>query len=257
MNVVKGSPGLAPEVASQLADPQTCFLFLGFGFHRWYARVLLHVLQTYDHRIPSLAVEGPTFFDHQDSARTSLFFEQPLIEFRHHLWSDFSRGLRRRYESVAERPPTHELPHDAPKVFLCHDSRDREQVSDLEERLHQHGIDTWRDKQDLRGGDNWDRRIERVLKDQLHYVLILETPQMLERAESYVHKEISEALERQKHFDEGFRFVIPVTFKPCGGLERLNDFHRFDFASGRGVVELAEEIRSDWKRRHEKRGEIA
>jgi hypothetical protein len=250
VNVVKGAPALPAYVAGQLADPQTSFLFLGFGFQRWFARVLLHVLQTYGHRNRSLAIEAASFFDHPESKHTALFFEKEhKIEFRQHSWFEFAAELRRRYQAQTRAPAIRDLSANAPKVFLCHDSRDRDRVMGVEEQLQALGIATWRDRQDLRGGDDWDRRIEQVVRKQVDYVLVLETPNMLQRPESYIHKEIKEALERQDRFDQGERFLIPAILEACPGLERLSHLHRVDLTSSDGVQRLAVEIQSDWNKR--------
>ncbi len=247
VNVVRGTPQLPGYIEGQLADKKTSFLFLGFGFQRWYVRVLLHVLQTYDHRNRSLAIEASSFFQHPDVLCSSLFFEQKQkIEFHQQSWGDFAAELRRRYEAQEGKPQARPVPAHAPKVFLCHDTRDREKVVTIQEELQSRGINTWRDQQDLRGGDNWDRQIVQVVKKQVDYVLVLQTPNMLERAETYIHTEIAEALERQKRFDQGERFLIPAILEPCDGLERLSHLHREDLTKGDGVGRLAETIQRDW-----------
>jgi hypothetical protein len=250
VNVVRGAPPLPAYIAGQLADPQMSFLFLGFGFQRWYTRVLLHALQTYHHRNRSMAVEATSFFDHPDSGHTALFFEKEhKIEFRQHSWGDFAAELRRRYEERRATPTPRELPPDAPTVFLCYDSRDRDRVMDLDEQLQALNIGTWRDQQDLRGGDEWDRRIEQVLRKQVDYVLVLQTPHMLQRPESYVHKEIKEALIRQDRFNQGEHFLIPAILEPCDGLESLSHLQRKDLTSRQSIERLATEIRDDWDKR--------
>ena len=119
VNIVKAAPALPAFILSQLADNMTSFLFLGFGFQRWYARVLLHVLRTYGHRNRSLALEGASFFEHPERAHTVLFFEQEhKIEFRQHSWLEFAMDLRQRYESQAPSKSEPDLPEDAPRVFL-------------------------------------------------------------------------------------------------------------------------------------------
>lgn len=250
VNIVRGAPPLPPFIAAQLAHPQTSFLFLGFGFQRWYTRVLLHALQTYNHRNRSMAVEAATFFNHPDSRHTALFFEKEhKIEFRQHSWAEFAAELRRRYEQQGPSAKQQELPPDAPKVFLCYDSRDREHVKDIEAHLQADGVATWRDQQDLRGGDEWDRRIEQVLEKQVDYVLVLQTPNMLARAESYIHKEIKVALERQDRFDEGDRFLIPAILQGEAGLERLGRLQYIDLTVNDGLKRLAKEILEDWHKR--------
>lgn len=250
VNVVRNAPPFPPFLAGQLADPQTSFLFLGFGFQSWYTRVLLHVMKTFGHRNRSLAVEAASFFLQLGRHQTALFFEQEhKIEFRQESWMQFASELRGRYEAQAPKPVLVELPPGTPKVFLCHDSRDRDQVMNIERQLHALGIDSWRDRQDLRGGDDWDRRIERVIQKQVDYVLVLQTPQMLQRPESYLHKEIKVAMERQDWFDQGERFLIPAILQPCKGLDRLSHLHQVDLSSGEGIHGMAKDIHQDWKRR--------
>jgi hypothetical protein len=96
------------------------------------------------------------------------------------------------------------------------------------------------------GGDDWDRRIEQVLERQIDYVLVLQTPNMLERAESYIHKEITVALARQARFDQGIRFVIPAMLQGIAGLERLSRLQCIDLTERDGVERLAKEILEDW-----------
>lgn len=250
VSVVRNTPPFPSFLAGQLADPQTSFLFLGFGFQGWYTRVLLHALKTFGHRNRSLAVEAANFFLQPGRQQTALFFEQEhKIEFRQESWTQFASELRRRYEAQAAKSGLPELPPGTPKVFLCHDSRDRDQVVKIERQLHELSVSCWRDRQDLRGGDEWDRRIERVIQKQVDYVLVLQTPQMLQRPESYLHKEIKVAMERQDWFDQGERFLIPAILQPCKGLDRLSHLHQVDLSSGEGIPGLAKDIHQDWKRR--------
>jgi len=256
VNVVRASSGLPSYVASQLAAMQTSFLFIGFGFQHWYTRILLHVLKVLGHRSRSVALEETRFFADTELASTAIFFEQNCsIVFCQHPWSQFAAELRSRYEAVEAQLLTHGSsvpPPGAPKLFLCHDSQDRDPVSELENRLHELGVDTWRDQQDLRGGEEWDWQIRHVIQKQVDYVLVLQTPNMQSRPESYLHREIAEGLERQKGFDTGQLFMIPAMLQSCTGLARLEHLHRRDLASGAGVQRLVEEILADWQQRVER-----
>ncbi len=259
VKIVTPSSGLPPAIAGRLADLQTSFLFIGFGFQRWYTRILLHVLKTQRHRSRSLALEGTAFFDHPDRSQTAVFFEQEhSIVFRQHSWRDFAAELRQRYQAVekkAKATPTPEPPSGAPKIFLCHDSRDRDGVEDVEQRLHALGVDTWRDRQDLRGGEDWGRRIRQVIAKQVDYVLVLETPHMVSRDESYLYEEIDAALERQKRFRPGRPFLIPAILERCDPLEELNHLNLADLTTQPGIERLAKEILEDWAGRQAQRSE--
>jgi len=257
VNVIKGTPALPSFITSQFGDDNTSFLFLGFGFQHWSVRLLLHVLQAHGHRGRSLALEDPTSFEHSDWPQTATFFQQEhFIEFKRLSGSAFAAKLRERYQAAApppgESPAAPQLPEGAPKVFLCHNSPDREHVALVEQRLQELGIDTWRDRQNLRGGDDWDRIIGHVIEKQIDYFLVLQSPNMMGQIESYFHKEITLALKRQAHFAEGFRFVLPAILAPCTGLDKLAAWNATDLTAPQGIQDLAEAISQDWQQRRAK-----
>ncbi|MCU1246247.1 MAG: hypothetical protein JWN02_2157 [Acidobacteria bacterium] len=92
--VVRGTPAVPDQVRSILADPSASFLFIGFGFHNWYLRVLLQVLQVYGHQSKAIAFEDTQFFDHPERQQVVGFFSgDRLIEFRPLQWETFARQL--------------------------------------------------------------------------------------------------------------------------------------------------------------------
>lgn len=251
VSVVKNAPPLPSYVTGVFAKPETSFLFLGFGFQRWYVRILLHVLQAARHRYRSLAIEDAGFFSHPDKRQTAVFFEREhLIGFKLLSWENFVLELTARHATLtgAAAAPA-PLPVDAPLAFLCHVHEDRDAVAALAERLQTLGIRIWLDRQNLRGGDNWDRLIEDVIGKQVNYVVVLQSPRMQGEIESYVFKEIKLALERQQRFAKDIRLVIPVKLEPCKPLEELVQLHWVDLAEPRGIEHLANAIREDWTRR--------
>ena len=60
--IVRGDPPLPDYIKGRLGDPETTFLFVGFGFQNWYLRVLLHVLKIYGHKSRAVALEDTGFF---------------------------------------------------------------------------------------------------------------------------------------------------------------------------------------------------
>lgn len=255
VGVIKNAPPLPSYVTARFSAPDTSFLFLGFGFQRWYVRILLHVLQAARHRYRSLALEDAGFFAHPDRAQTALFFEhEHLIGFKLLSWEDFVRELTARHSTLAvsasvaaSAAPT----ADAPLAFLCHVHEDREAVAALADRLQGLGIRIWLDRQSLRGGDDWDRLIQDVLGKHVNYVVVVQSPRMREQVRSYVYKEVQVALESQKSFARGIRFVIPVKLEPVDQLEELSRFHWIDLTTPRGVEDLVQAIREDWALRQQ------
>lgn len=255
VSVARQSPPLHPYVSSQFSDPTVSFLFLGFGFHQWYVRILLHVLKAAGHVAPSLALEDATFFDHPSHQEAALFFQSGhLLEFRKFPWPDFVAELRRSYEAtvVATRKTTAAavaLPDDAPLAFLCHENRDKPEAERIARELQEAGVRIWLDKQSLRGGDDWVKAIPRIIGQTCDYVIVLQSPRMLDERESYFHREIRMALQRQEGMAPGFAFIIPVIIEADKRLplEQLQGIHFIDLADA-GTAALAETIMLDWKR---------
>ena len=191
VNVTRDSPSLHPYVTSRFSDRATSFLFIGFGFRHWYIRILLHILKAGGHHAPSFALEDADFFMLPDQRQTVLFFQNGhFMGFRQHPWAAFARDLRERFEQRLRAephvPPARvELPDSAPTAFLCHEHQDKPQAESLVPQLQMRGIKVWLDKQNLRGGDNWAKLIPDVVTKQTQYVVVLQSPRMLDKPGSY------------------------------------------------------------------------
>ncbi len=260
VNIIQKSPPIAPYVASRFADKDASFLFIGFGFQEWHLRILLHLLQAHEHKQRSLALEGDAFFCHPGHDLTTLFYKNQLfLDFRDSSIDQFATQLRQKYQAEAPQQPAAVLPENAPIVFLCHCSENREIVVDLERKLKALGVGTWRDAQNLRGGDNWDRAIVQVLKKQVDYFVVLQTPEMWDKHERYFYTEITVATDRAKKsaerpgFDEPFKFIIPTMLTACKLLSKFDQRHTQDLTKPNGVSLLAETILEDWAARPPKK----
>jgi hypothetical protein len=250
--VVRGDPDLPEFIKGPLGDRDTTFLFLGFGFQNWYLRVLLHVLNIYGHGSRAMALEDASFFQNPEHFQTVGFFSgDHLIEFRPLRWDEFAERLCADYRGSSGSPaPAGAQPGpNAPVAFLSYASEDREAVETLGAKLAAYGIAVWQDKQNLRGGDNWRRVLRDVIAEQVDYVIVAQTRQMVSQFEGYFYHEINAALMRQDGFKEGTLFVIPVTLDDCETLKELSDLHIIDVRSDQGVSRLAREISDDWRQR--------
>lgn len=250
VNVVKGSPALPDRIRGYLADADTSFLFVGFGFQHWRVRLLLHVLSIFGHTNKSLALEDSAFFDNPELTQTIAFFsDEHAIEFQDIQWGELASKLAALYaESAGQKPPAPAEPAPgAPIVFISYASEDTEAVEQLAARLAAAGIAVWRDKQNLRGGDNWDRVLLHVIEKQVNYVLVAQSKAMLQRKEGVFYEEIHAALKRMGRMREGLRFVLPVKLEPCAGLPELKALHELNISSDAGFQGLVEAIRDDWK----------
>lgn len=260
VQIIKIEISVPDEVRSILKDPNTSFLFLGFGFQAWYLRVLLKVLDVYGPR-DKVAFEDDRFFDLPEGQHAIAFFSgDPArrIEFRHLRGETFARQLRRVYEEslapshAAEATPT---PPNAPCAFLSYASEDTTAVNELAEQLQSRGIRVWRDKQNLRAGDRWNEVLLSVIEDEekIHYVIVVQTTAMITAKRGVFRREIEAAL--KVHQDMGefegqrLRFLIPVTVGHCGSLVSLKELHEIDVTEPDGIDDLVASIKEDWEKR--------
>lgn len=263
--IVRGTPAVPDQVRSILADASASFLFIGFGFHNWYLRVLLQVLNVYGHQSKAIAFEDSQFFDHPERQQVVGFFSgDRMIEFRPLHWETFARQLSDAYESSGRKKPatshttgatsTVTSPNDKrPLAFISYASENRDRVEQLMTTLQAHGIDVWQDRQDLRAGQDWNRNLTRVIRNVVDYVIVVQTGEMLTQTEGVFHEEISQALQRQARMAEfqgdKLRFVIPVRCGDCGMLSDLSHLHVIDIDTPEGEEALASSILEDWRRR--------
>jgi TIR domain/SIR2-like domain len=258
--IVGANPPVPDQVRSILADPDASFLFLGFGFHNWYLRVLLKVMGVYGHRNKAIAFEDSQFFDHPDREQAIAFFsDDRRIDFRPLRWELFARQLREVYQASLARQttettsaPVRPAPN-APRAFLSYASQDREAVRALAERLEARGVWVWRDEQDLRAGDRWSQVLLDVINRKVEYVIVVQTPSMTTAIRGVFHREIQAALAREAEMGEfegeKLRFVIPVKIGDCALLSSLKGFHVIDVSTAAGVDSLVQSILEDSKRR--------
>jgi len=252
VRVVQHDPPLPDEIRGYVGDPDTSFVFVGFGFQFWYVRVLLHVLNVYGHKDRSVALEDPAFFTNPEHAQTVGFFGDRAIEFKQFGWPGFAERLEQMYQAQGGAKPAPAAEPaagtDAPRAFLCYASEDVEAVTRLSERLEAAGIGVWRDKQNLRGGDDWDRVLVHVIEKQVHYVIVAQSTTMDRRGEGYFYKEIAVARERQRRMRQGRIFVLPLQIESCEGLDELKDLHQMSVATEDDFGKLVQAIREDWSK---------
>jgi hypothetical protein len=269
-SVVAGEPGLPVDLQNLFHDKN--FLFLGFGLGDYHLRVLLHALKLSKSNM-SFALENPPV------AEIHLAFEQRFTEsvlFYEHLgyhalrlltssFEDFIHELHQRWIerhpggisdalSTALQRASHTSLGDGLSVFISYVMEDEDRARLLVEGLRAEGLQPWIDKEGLRFGAKWNESIERAVQQEVDYFVVLQSRALSNRIESYVHKEVKLALERQDL--RAGRFIFPVQID--ADAERLAVLERakiqtgtlYDWASD--VKKLAREIRRDSER--QKRG---
>jgi len=94
-------------------------------------------------------------------------------------------------------------------VFLSYAREDTGAAQLVAEALRRAGVEVWFDQSELRGGDAWDQKIRRQIRDCVLFVpLISATTQR--RPEGYFRREWRQAADRTRDMASGMAFILPV-----------------------------------------------
>jgi hypothetical protein len=108
-------------------------------------------------------------------------------------------------DSPAEAPP----PPAAPTVFLSYASEDRQTAQVLRDALPSLGLEVWYDESALTGGDAWDQKIRRQIRE-CDYFMPLISAQTEARPEGYFRREWRLAVERTLDMADDHTFLLPA-----------------------------------------------
>ena len=97
----------------------------------------------------------------------------------------------------------------APTVFLSYASADREAARTLRDALKPLGLEVWYDESELGGGEVWDQKIRRQIRE-CDYFMPLISSQTEARAEGYFRREWRLAVERTLDMADDHAFLLPV-----------------------------------------------
>lgn len=250
VSVVSEQPPLPPKLKSTLCDPDRTFLFLGFDLAQWQFRVLLHVLAgDVQRRYKSFALE----FDSQavDTDTRDFYRAGHKIHFVGGDLAAFAKELqcRVRLPDIAEpetSPDDDGLPPDSPVAFLCHVSEDKPFVQAVADGLRANGINTWFDRDDLRGGDRWDSKIRQTIAEEIDYFVVLQSASLRAKDIGYVNREIELALDRQQFYRAPRCFMIPtIVDHEDSRLPGLRHLQSVDLSDPSGIDSLVRTIKRD------------
>jgi len=122
---------------------------------------------------------------------------------------------------------------------LCHSARDKEQARDLSRKLNELGYDVWMDEKKLIPGQHWEFEIEKAI-DTSDVILVCLSSLSI-NSESYIHKEIKTALDREEKMPLGELFIIPCRFDEFDGTNmptQLKKLHWVDLYTPDGFRKL-------------------
>jgi len=250
-SVVRNDPPLAKVVRGEMGKSSTTCLFMDLGFKNWYLRALLRALGLHGHEDSSIAIEAADFFAEPGLHQTAVYFSaSQAIRFLHESLDAFAQRLRGALATVTPRAAAvAAVQPGAPRVFLSYAHEDRAAVDQLGERLQGSGIAVWQDHQNLRIGDRWAEALVQVIDKQVDYVIFVQTPTSQRRFEGVFRKELLWALDRQKGFAAGFRFLLPVRLGVEADIPEVASLHSMEVGSDGGLGALAAAIAEDWQRR--------
>lgn len=221
--IVSERPSLPSSLSRVLKRKDQSFLFIGFGIKQWYLRVLLKVfVRTLElHRTGSaVATEPLRGLSEGDREQTILFYRRGTrIEVEDAEVRTFLAELKRRLEAaggvVAQAPPL----GPRPRVFISYAREDSNLANRVCHTLDTSNFEPWFDKESLAGGDLWDQRIRDQLEDT-DYVLVLYTPALSRKTDSYVNKEI--ALARNRALAVRGNYLIPLRTNDLAPEDRID-----------------------------------
>jgi TolB-like protein len=97
----------------------------------------------------------------------------------------------------------------APSVFLSYASEDRPAAQSLRDTLRAYGLEPWYDESGLDGGDAWDQKIRRQIRE-CDFFMPLISAHSEARPEGYFRREWRLAVERTLDMADDHTFLLPV-----------------------------------------------
>ncbi len=94
-------------------------------------------------------------------------------------------------------------------VFLSYAREDTDAARRIADALRSHGVEVWFDQSELRGGDAWDAKIRKQIRECALFVPVI-SARTQERSEGYFRLEWKLAVERMHMMAEGRAFLAPV-----------------------------------------------
>jgi hypothetical protein len=96
-----------------------------------------------------------------------------------------------------------------PSVFLSYASEDRQAARTIGDALRALGLEVWYDESELGGGDLWDQKIRRQIRE-CDYFMALVSAQTEARHEGYFRREWRLAVERTQDMADDHPFLLPI-----------------------------------------------
>jgi hypothetical protein len=96
-----------------------------------------------------------------------------------------------------------------PSIFLSYASDDRQAARTIGDALAKLGMDVWLDQSELGGGDAWDQKIRKQIRE-CDYFMPIVSARTEARHEGYFRREWRLAVERTLDMADDHLFLLPV-----------------------------------------------
>lgn len=110
---------------------------------------------------------------------------------------------------------------ESPKaVFLSYAREDTDAARRIAEALRASGLVVWFDQSELRGGEAWDAKIKKQIRECALFLAVV-SAHTQERPEGYFRREWKLAVERTSDMAAGVAFLVPVVIDETPEVEAL------------------------------------
>src|SRR5579872_3082546 len=100
-------------------------------------------------------------------------------------------------------------PAPAGAIFLSYARQDADAARRIADALRAFGLEVWFDQAELRGGDAWDQKIRKQIRECALFMPIISATTR-ERGEGYFRREWKLGVERTHDMAPGVAFIVPV-----------------------------------------------
>ncbi len=133
-------------------------------------------------------------------------------------------------------------------VFISYAREDIVAAQSIAETLKQHGVEVWFDRSELIGGDAWDGKIRRQIKECSLFIAVI-SRQTDARLEGYFRREWKMAIDRSHDMAEERAFLLPVTIDDTTDLtslvpEKFREVQWIHLPDGLGNETLAHRVQA-------------
>lgn len=130
---------------------------------------------------------------------------------------------------------------ESPRVFISYAREDEAHALTLCDRLREHGISPWLDKDELLAGEEWADVIRTAIR-QSDFVVICLSPRSVNKR-GYIQREIRMALDCYQEIPPGQAYLVPALIEPCVVPGALTKFQWVELFTDSGYAHLIRSIR--------------